>query len=67
MVAEEGVACLVLPPGAGDRPPVLGGTFLDRVVAELDGESATLTLTKVTPPPAATPGKPPSKPKEKAS
>ncbi len=66
-IADEGVACLVLPPGSGDGPPVLGATFLNRVVAELDGESGTLTLTRVSPPPTATPDKPASKPKGKPS
>ncbi len=54
-ITDEGVACLILPPGSGDGPPVLGGISLNRVVAELDGESATLTLTRVDPPPTATP------------
>ncbi len=53
--ADEGVACLILPPGSGDGPPVLGGLSLNRVVAELDAESATLTLTRVNPPPTAKP------------
>ena len=66
-IADEGVVCLVLPPGSGDGPPVLGGTFLNRVVAEIDGESGTLTLTRVSPPPTATPDRPASKPKGKAS
>jgi gag-polyprotein putative aspartyl protease len=51
----EGVECLVLPPGPGDGPPVLGGSFLNRVMAELDVGAATLTLTHVDPPPTSTP------------
>ena len=52
--AAEGVECLVLPPGADPGPPVLGGLALQRALVEVDGVEATLTLTRVDPPPSAT-------------
>ena len=53
----EDVECLILPPDAGTATPVLGRSFLDRFVAELDRESPGLSLTQVKPKPTATPGR----------
>jgi predicted aspartyl protease len=41
------VACLVLPESAGDPPPVLGASFLNHFVANLDPAAGRLTLARV--------------------
>jgi predicted aspartyl protease len=43
----RGVACLVLPEAVGDPPPVLGASFLDHFVAEVDSAAGRLNLARV--------------------
>jgi hypothetical protein len=60
------VACLVMPETYGDAPSILGGTFLDHFVIDLDSAGGKLSLTQVIPPPAkgsqASPSESASKP-----
>jgi hypothetical protein len=46
------VACLVMPETYGDAPSILGGTFLNHFVVELDSVGGKLSLTQVSPPPS---------------
>jgi predicted aspartyl protease len=41
------VVCVVMPESFGDAPSILGASFLDHFVADLDSSAGTLTLTHV--------------------